>query len=190
MRCPVCETENRADSAECGTCGKRLLVKADLVAEVTLIEGLEETIHDPMESAIGPVQMLSEVELTQLAPKDLKIAVETVPGVERTPIEADPAAPINWIPGNVDLDFGREPDDGVRTPAPQDAKICPWCAVPSDGVVCDNCGRRKTRYLRPAAAPEAASANAELVHCPACLSRVAPGPRCTECGLPFPVTEI
>ena len=107
-------------------------------------------------------------------------------------IEADLSAISLWTIGGVDLDLGRAPDDGVRTPAPQDAKICPWCGTTSDDVVCDNCGRRKIRYAQPAAAgPDAvADPNAEKVHCPACLSRVMPGPRCSECGLPFPLTEI
>ena len=191
MRCPVCETENRDDDATCATCGKALFVEADVVADVALIEGLEETIRDPLESAIGPVQVIPEVEFTPIARKDLVVAVEIMPDVERTPIEADPDAISNWSAAGVELDLGREPDDGVRTPAPQDA-VCSWCGALSDGAVCDSCGRRKTRYLHPAAAaPEAAvDPNAEKIHCPACLSRVMPGPRCSECGLPFPITEI
>jgi hypothetical protein len=192
MRCPVCETENRDDDTACATCGKALLVEADLVADVAPLEGLEETIRDPLESAIGPVQVLPEVEFTPVARKDLAVAVEIMKDVERTPIEADPDAVSHWSTAGVDLDLGRAPDDGVRTPAPQDAKLCPWCGVASDGAVCDSCGRRKIRYLQAVAAgPEAAAdPNAEKVHCPACLSRVMPGPRCSECGLPFPIAEI
>src|SRR5205823_2946585 len=146
MRCPVCETENRDDTADCATCGKALFVEADLTPDVTPIDGLEETIRDPLESATGPVQVLPEVEFTPLARKDLAVAVEIMPNVERTPIEADLNAISLWTIGGVDLDLGRAPDDGVRTPAPQDAKICPWCGTTSDDVVCDNCGRRKIRY--------------------------------------------
>jgi hypothetical protein len=192
MRCPVCETENRAGAADCATCGKAFFAQSIRVPDAPLIEGLEETIRDPTESATGPVQMIPDVELTEVARKDLVVWVDDMPDVERTPIEADPDEASRWTTGPVDLDPGRELDDGVRTPAPQDAKICPWCGTASDDVVCDGCGRRKTRYAQAAAdgPEEFAAANVEKVHCPACLSRVLPGLRCSECGLPFPLTEI
>jgi hypothetical protein len=190
MRCPVCETENSAGAAECARCGKQLAAPAYLVEDVRPIEGLEETIHDPRESATGPVQLLPEVEFTQVASKDLPVRAEAVPGVEHTQIEMDPSVAPLWT-GGVDLDLGREPDDGARTPAPQDAKVCPFCGTSGEGAVCDNCGRRKTRYLEPAADPGArAAASSEKVLCPSCLARVLPGPRCSDCGLPFPMTEI
>lgn len=192
MRCPVCETDNPEDAGECATCGKQLMREADLDgADVAPIEGLEETIHDPLESVGPPAALLPELEQTQVARRDLQIHEERVPGVEFTALESDPDAPVLWQ-GGVDLDLGRAEDDGVRTLPPGDTATCPWCGVTGDGVVCDACGRRKTRYTQAATrAPAAAGRRDEdTVLCPACFARVAPGPRCVECGVPFAVIEL
>src|SRR4051794_26758691 len=114
MRCPICETENRDDVAECATCGKALAVEADLLEDVPVIDGLEQTIHDPLESAGPPPPEVPGLEQTLIASKDLQVVEESVPGVERTQIEEDPSAPLFWQ-GGADVDTGREPDDGVRT---------------------------------------------------------------------------
>lgn len=189
VKCPICETSNADDASECAKCGKALAVYLDLIDEVVPIDGLEQTIHDPLESATGPVPILAELEQTQIARKDLKVSPEVVPGVERTPIEADPSLPSFWSAGGVDLDLGREPDDGQRTPAPEDTGICPWCNAPATGAVCDACGRRRSRYLTPVAAPAQASLSEDVL-CPSCFARVSPGVRCNECGVPFPVVEL
>jgi hypothetical protein len=190
MKCPICETDNSEDVPECATCGRRFFSDADMVEEVAPIDGLEQTIHDPIESAIGPVQTLPELERTQIARKDLAIVVETVPDVERTPIEADPDAISRWTVGPVDLDLGRFPDDGERTPAPMDSGVCPWCNAPAQDAVCDNCGRRRSRFTAPVVVPETDRVQGEDVLCPACFARVPPGVRCIECGVPFPVVEL
>jgi hypothetical protein len=190
VKCPICETENPGDVPECGTCGRRFFTEADLVVDVTPIDGLEQTIHDPIESRTGPIPTIAELERTQIARKDLAIVVETVPDVERTPIEFDPNAITHWTVGPVEVDLGRFPDDGQRTPAPQDTGVCPWCNAPGQGAVCDNCGRRRSRFTAPVAVPETARAQGEDVLCPACFARVPPGLRCIECGVPFPVVEL
>lgn len=190
-KCPVCETVNPDDAAECADCGKVLFTEAHLVDEVAPIEGLEETLHDPLESATGPVATLLELEQTQLARRDLKIAAEAVPGVERTQLEFDPDAVSFWGGAvDPDLESGREPDDGQRTPAPQDTGLCPWCTAPATGAVCDNCGRRRSRYTVPVATAQVARAQADTVLCPACFARVPTGARCLECGVPFAVVEL
>ncbi len=43
---------------------------------------------------------------------------------------------------------------------------------------------------RRAPAEAARSAPGEIVTCPACLARVLKAPRCSDCGLPFPVQEL
>ena len=184
MRCPLCETENPDEMAECRNCGKQLHTDAELLEDVTLIEGLEETLRDPMESATGPVETLPDLQQTQLASRDLRVQDEVVPGVERTQLVADESAPSFWTVGNVELDLGREQDQDPRTAKPQDTGSCPWCGAAASGAVCDACGRRRSRYT---AAPAAAAAVAsdETVMCPACFSRVPAGPRCGECGVPF-----
>jgi len=182
MRCPVCESDNPRDAAECISCGRKLSGKADAVADGPLLEGLEQTLYSG--GADAPVQFLGEIEQTRLVTKPIAVDAELIPGVERTQLEIDPAATSLWS-GGVEVDRGRETDDGVRTLAPQD-EACPYCGAVAEGVLCDNCGRRKTLYLEAVAA----GAGLDSVRCPACLSRVLAGPRCSDCGLPFPVTEI
>ena len=190
-KCPVCETVNPDDAAECGDCGKILFAEADLMAEVAPIDGLEETLHDPLESATGPIDRLVELEQTQLARRDLKVAPEPVPGVEHTQLQSDPDAVSFWGGAvDPDLDLGREPDDGQRTPAPQDTGLCPWCTAPATSAVCDNCGRRRARYSVPVVTARAAQRQGDTVLCPACFARVPAGARCEECGVPFAVVEL
>ena len=186
MRCPLCETENGEDVAECRNCGKQLHTDAELLEDVEPIEGLEETLRGPADG--GPIELLPDLQQTMVASKNLRIQEETVPGVERTQLEADLNVQSNWTTGNVDLDLGREQDQDPRTVLPADDGTCPWCGAAASGAVCDSCGRRRSRY---SAAPVAAAANAsdETVLCPACFARVAAGPRCVECGVRFGATE-
>ena len=92
------------------------------------IAGLELTLQPPVEAEAEP---LPDLEQTQLFEKDVQVPIETVPGVEHTRLEQDLDAPLNWTPGNTPLDPGREVDDGVRTPAPEESANCPWCGSPS-----------------------------------------------------------
>jgi hypothetical protein len=183
MRCPLCETENPDDVAECRNCGKQLHTDAELLEDVVPIEGLEETLQNPVES--GAVEMLADLQQTMVASKSLRIREETVPDVEHTQLEADLSAQSNWTTGNVDLDLGREQDQEPRTAAPKDTGTCPWCGAAATGAVCDSCGRRRSRYTTAPAAAAAAASGDETVMCPACFARVAAGPRCGECGVPF-----
>jgi hypothetical protein len=190
LKCPICETVNAEDASECATCGRRLFSDADLLEDVAAIDGLEQTIHDPSESATGPIPVIAELEQTQIARRDLAVVEEMVPGVERTPIEADPNVASFWSTGNLELDVDRAPDDGQRTPAPQDTGICPWCSAPAQDAVCDNCGRRRSRFTAPAPVRATPGVQGDDVMCPACFARVPPGARCIECGVPFPVVEL
>lgn len=186
MKCPVCEAENAADALECDNCGKQLATEADVLEDVAPIPGLEQTLQDAVDV---PTQAMTELEGTQLASPDLQVDVAPTPGVEHTQIEQDPQAPINWVAGQVALDSGRELDNDPRTPAPEDTGVCPWCNAPATGAVCDNCGRRRSRYSTPPAA-EARAATTDTVLCPACFARVAAGLRCAECGVPFSTIEL
>jgi hypothetical protein len=191
VKCPVCDADNSAAAVECRDCGKLFSSRvADLPEDLPPIDGLEQTIHDPQESASGPVAPFPELERTQLARRDLKVATELVPDVEQTQIEFDPDAVSRWSSASVEMDLGRETDDGERTPAPQDTGVCPWCNEPAAGVVCDNCGRRRSRYSVAVAAAEREEVEGETVLCPACFGRVPGGARCTECGVPFAVVEL
>jgi hypothetical protein len=187
MRCPVCEADNGEDALECVTCGKVLASEADLVEDVELLPGLELTLQDAVEA---PLERLAGLEQTQLVAPGLQVQVEEVPEVEHTQLEIDPAAPVNWTAGQVALDRGRDVDLDPRTPAPEDTGLCPWCSAPATGVMCDNCGRRRSRYSAPPAPAAQQAQGDDTVLCPACFARVATGPRCVECGVPFAVIEL
>jgi len=181
MRCPLCETENPDDLGECSNCGKQLHADAQVLEQVRQLEGLEETVRDPLESGVDPDRM-PEIEEKQIASRGLRIDDERVPNIERTPFQADAAAPSSWTAGRLELESGREIDASERTPAPQDQGVCPWCGARCEGAVCDSCGRRRSKYT--AAAPvRAAATSDETVVCPACFARVAADARCAECGV-------
>jgi hypothetical protein len=181
MRCPLCETDNLEEVAECRNCGKQLHTDAELLEDVQPIAGLEETLY---ESASAPVEVLPDLMQTQLASRDLQVQKELVPDVERTQLASDERAPSNWTTGNVELDSGREQDLDPRTARPEDTGTCPWCGAAATGAVCDSCGRRRSRYTTAPAAAAVQSSD-ETVLCPACFSRVPAGERCSECGVPF-----
>jgi len=187
MQCPVCEAENPDDVLECAGCG-RGLTSAAATASISRLDGLEPT---------------------QVASADLAVAVEALPGLEMTQLEAGDA-PAQWTPGpleleptfhepvagatpawtaDVELDLGRAAGDGERTPVAPETATCPWCGAVSLSAVCDACGRRKARYLQ-VAPRERAAASGETVTCPSCFARVAPGDRCSDCGMSFPLHEL
>lgn len=193
MLCTLCETDNPDDLPECTGCGKILLVQTAPDAYVMLIDGLEETVRDPLESAGGPVQAMGELEGTAIARKDLRIEAEPMMAVERTQLESDPSAQLFWSGGAPDLDLGREAADPERTAAPVDNGLCPWCGAPATGAVCDACGRRRSRFSKPAAQTAVRASRQDdddQLTCPACYSRVPPGPRCPSCHVPFAPREL
>lgn len=190
MFCPLCETENDPDAPECLGCGKVFV--ASLVGEVDVqpVAGLEQTLFDPLESATGEVEPIPELEQTMVARRGLRVQEERVEGVEPTAQQEDPSVPSFWSATALATDSGRDVDEDARTPAPLDTGVCPWCQAPSTALVCDGCGRRRSRYLTAPAQRERAQGSDDTVLCPACFARVEPGPRCVECGVPFPVVEV
>ena len=187
MRCTLCETDNPDDLPACAACGKVLLTQTAPDELVMLMEGFEETVRDPLESAAGPVQAMGELEGTAVARKDLRIAAEPMMAVERTQLESDPSAQLFWSGGAPDLDLGREGADPERTAAPVDDGKCPWCGADATSLICDSCGRRRSRFAKPLVqtAERAAREGDEQVTCPACFTRVPTGVRCTSCHVPF-----
>src|SRR2546428_9821276 len=75
MRCPVCDSDNLDDSAECVSCGKAFPSRAE----------------DGRAAAA-----LEELEMTQVAPPEAPVRVEPLAGLEHTPLPAGPAAPSQW----------------------------------------------------------------------------------------------
>jgi hypothetical protein len=188
MRCPVCETENQG--AQCITCGTVLDPPQGLEFDVTPIEGLEATQLAPADLAVH-VEPLPGVEHTQLGPQ-MDVAQHWTAGpiaLERTGHEPVADAPAGAGAG-LDLDLGREQDAGERTPAPTETAVCPFCGTPSLDAICDVCGRRK---FRPGAAAEDATpvaASGDTRVCPSCFARVPKEVRCSDCGMPFPLSEL
>jgi hypothetical protein len=188
MRCPVCETENQG--AQCNTCGKALEVREAADGNVTLVEGLEPTPVAPVDLAVH-VEPLPGVEHTQLGPQ-MDVAQYWTAGpiaLERTGHDPTVDAPAGAGAG-LDLDLGREQDSDERTPAPTETAVCPFCGTPSLDAVCDVCGRRKFRSAAAAeeAAPAAVSGDTRV--CPSCFARVPIEVRCSDCGMPFPLAEL
>jgi len=167
MQCPVCNADNLDDAVECATCGRRLAQARDL-PEAPPLEGLE---------------------MTQVASRDLETTPDPMPGLEMTQVEADPRAPQQWVPGEIDVETGREVA-GDRTPVPDENATCPWCGANSLGALCDACGRRKSRYAPPPPKQRQRSGPPETVTCPSCFARVLREIRCSDCGLPFPLQEL
>jgi len=162
-------------------------------------------------AAEGEVGPLDGLELTQVAAPDLSVQVAALPGLEGTQLE-DAGTPPQWTAGplplertqheaaagatpvwtaEMELDLGREADSGERTPMPPETATCPFCGAIALGAVCDVCGRRKSRYLEPAAREQAVAVDGdETVTCPSCFARVPQGVRCSDCGVPFPLQEL
>jgi len=187
MRCPLCDTENAG--SYCTTCGKAFEGTDGSGDELAPIEGLLAT---------------------QVAPPDLAVHVDPLPGLEHTQLESQMDVAQNWTAGNLplertnhdpsadvparggadpQLDLGRETDLGERTPAPAETAVCPYCGTPSLDAICDTCGRQKFR-ASPAPEAIAAVASGEITVCPSCFARVAKAVRCSDCGMPFPLQEL
>ncbi|HEY4882651.1 MAG TPA: hypothetical protein VII08_03370 [Myxococcales bacterium] len=188
MQCPVCEADNLDDAVECAGCGRFFVTGAGAGEEGGTLEGLETTRFAPTGSARA--ESLPGVERTQFE-VDPQAASEWTAGelaVESTRHEAAAGATAAWTPG-AEIDRGREPKNGERTPVAAQSATCPWCGEASLGAICDACGRRKSRYAAPAREREAV-ASGETVTCPACFARVSREVRCSDCGMPFPLQEL
>ena len=188
MRCPVCETENQG--AQCVTCGKPLDAGPDPAFDVAPIDGLEATQLAPLDLAVR-VEPLPGVEHTQLAPQ-MDVAQHWTAGplpLERTVYEPVADEPAGGGAG-LDLDLGREADAADRTAAPTETAICPFCGTPSLDAVCDVCGRRKLRFTGSVDEEGPAAASGDVRVCPSCFARVPNEVRCSDCGMPFPLTEL
>src|SRR5882724_208290 len=82
MQCPVCEADNLDDAVECAGCGRMFASGPGVGEEGGPLEGLETTHFAP----------------TDAAPP------ESLPGVERTQLEADPQAASEWTAGELALE--------------------------------------------------------------------------------------
>jgi|SRR5919199_2704982 hypothetical protein len=183
--CPVCDTDNPQTAVECAGCGRVLRRATEVPGFAPAIDGLEPTQHA---EAAGSVEPLADLERTAVASPGLRVPQEQLE-VERTPHAAG-SGQTNWMPGPLELERGRDEDEGPRASPPTDSGTCPWCGAASTGAICDSCGRHRARFFAPPRSPaDRAAASSDAVLCPACFARVAPGLRCAECGVPLPVRE-
>ena len=184
--CPVCDSDNPQTAVECASCGRVLRKPTEVPGFAPPVEGLEETLHAPVDAA---VQELQALEQPAVAPRSLRVPEERL-AVEGTAHE-DEGEWTNWTPGPLDLETGRDEDAGPRTAAPVDSGVCPWCGAASSSAVCDSCGRHRARYfVSPLPPPDAEAPQPEAVLCPACFARVVAAARCAECGVPLPLRSI
>jgi len=190
MRCPVCDADNLDDSPECTSCGKTFPSHAGDGAAAAALEELEMTQVASADEAVR-AEPLAGLEHTRL--QEDRVAQPQWTGgalpLDRTQHQVDAGAPGGWS-GDIELDSGREPDSGERTPVPTDTATCPWCGTASLGAICDACGRRKARFAEPPPEEERRASGEGTVTCPACFARVAREVRCSDCGMPFPLREL
>jgi hypothetical protein len=142
MRCPVCETENPDDVAECANCGKPFKREAQLLADVSPLPGFEGTRLEADPDAQSSWS-LGQVELDRGREQDL--APKTLPPQE------DGLCP--WCgaegQGAVCDACGQRRSRYTQAPSPaakprradDDAVLCPSCfgRVPK-GPRCVECG--------------------------------------------------
>src|SRR6266478_3948722 len=145
MRCPVCDSDNLDDSAECVSCGKAFPSRAEDGRAAAALEELEMTQVAPPEAPVR-VEPLAGLEHTRL-PADRAAqsqwTAEAMP-LERTQHEVDAEAQGAWE-GEIEVDPGREPDSGERTALPAEA---PQRASEEGSVTCPACFARVAREVR------------------------------------------
>lgn len=125
---------------------------------------------------VEEVETIDGLEQTLLVRPGLQVSVESLQ-VERTPIEADLSIPSTWTVGPVAVERTFQEEDP---------------AVPSNWTVGPlelDSGRAPDGPVRTGER-EAPRRPLDDVLCPACFARVPGGPRCVECGVPFPATEV
>lgn len=157
MRCPVCDAENEPLVLECETCGKALAGRAEVSA---------------------PAGEMPDLERTHVASPDLAVDVQPLE-VARSALEGPP-------PGTQSFWDAAPPElEPVQAAAPPGAAPF-WDATPPEVDRGREDGGEAPAWARAPAGARSIAGGADPVLCPACFSRVEPGPRCVECGVPFP----
>ena len=174
--CPVCE-HPQAQGDECDQCGKRLVRPRQEAAAVAPLPELELTPHAGSKGPVA-VERVPDLAATREAPVPA-VPAERVADLE--PTRSAPAGNVVHAP-LLELETGREQDDGVRTVLPGGAATCRYCRnVQAEGLVCEKCGMRLPR-LRPAFASAPQPAEGAWGRCPRCHTRGRVGRACTDCG--------
>jgi hypothetical protein len=131
--CPVCE-HPQPEGAECEVCGKKLVSGPAAVPFVPPVEGLEPTLHAPVDAAgialaeLEPTrqrrvearaEQAPDLDLGRAAPVD--VADDPVPGLERTGDDAPQDAP-TAVPAAPTCRY-------CRTPAKPGERVCGRCGM-------------------------------------------------------------
>lgn len=174
--CPLCEAA--VAGCECEVCGHALERPPDEAGAA--VDRLAELDVRPPPTPRPPAARLPELEATRFAPTPAVVAAPE-PGWEPSTAPASPDVPAG---GLSELDAGREPFVGERTPVPEGPITCRYCRnVQASGLLCERCGMRLPWNPRPrlVEAPAAADAG-ELVRCGRCGERTYARERCGSCG--------
>jgi len=182
--CPVCETPNPPNLAECATCGKVLVKVAVPDAPSAALADLETGRLDS--SAIAaPVAPMPELDLARAAPVNVLD--------ERTPdLDLGRNAPVGNVLADATPDMERTAvAEKEWTPEASGPVQCRACGTPQadpTSIFCGHCGRRLPvrQVLAGELILDATPAGEETrVRCFSCGAKVEPADLCSDCGMPL-----
>jgi hypothetical protein len=166
--CPVCE-HVQPDGAECVVCGKKLFSGPAAIPFVPPVEGLEPTLHAPVELATETLIDLEptrqpEVDAREESALDLDLGRAVAVDVP----DEDP------VPGLERIGDGAPEDAPTAVPAVPTCRYCRTPALPGERV-CARCGMRLPTFQERA---EEQGAPPRSCGCGLAVT----GPMCPGCG--------
>jgi hypothetical protein len=165
--CPVCE-HPQAQGAECDVCGKKLVHGPGAIPFVPPVDGLEPTLHAPVDAATQPIP---DLEPTRRAAVDAR----EEPALDLDLGRAMPVdAPADSVPGLERAGEDVPQDAATPIPAIPTCRYCRTPALPGERV-CGRCGMRLGAF-DDGRAPEEPPPR----HCGCGLAVT--GPMCPGCG--------
>jgi len=182
--CPVCETPNPPNAAECANCGKVFFTTAIADQPAGTLAELDVARVDSARIAVVP-DVTPDLELARAAP--VQVANDVTPD-----IELGRSAPVTNVVQDTTPDMERTAiADKEWTPETEGPIACRACGTPQSdptSIFCLNCGRHLP--IRPAMQGVIIDAlpvtnPEEKVKCFACGARVYPADLCSDCGMPM-----
>jgi hypothetical protein len=170
--CPVCEAP--ALGRVCDICGHAFAPEAQVAVPLTALD----LDIPPLSVGPPPVAPLLDLEPTRFAATGG--AVAEVMDLEATRLATAP----DVVAGGLEaLDTGRETTPSEPAPPATDAVTCRYCRnVQTAGVLCDRCGMRLPRNVKPTRAAAPTVDPDLLVRCLKCGIRTYQRERCAGCG--------
>lgn len=188
--CPVCETPNPPNAAECGTCGKVFFKAAVPDAPAAALLELDTGRVDARALAV-PLDVTPDLDLGRSAP--VSVPVDVTPD-----IDLGRSAPVANVVADVTPDMEQTAVAQKEwTPLSDGPVLCRACGTPQTdltSILCGNCGRRLPVVAAMTgviidATPVGGGAAPEKVKCFACGARVYPAELCSDCGMPMRPAE-